>query len=265
MNYLKKRVSQIGLILLALNSTSLLASSVSGGGMTLNINATKLADAFDWDFYPEKSSFYLEEYFDSNQATSGTRNELLSDHIVDGVEEISGIGRHFTVNGSSISGLNIANDFSFSANDLTGTASGKIGLGGAMRFIMNREFSVNAETGEERGNRTITGSYSLEYDAARINAATGHSGWVIVNHIDFKIAVFDLNNVNTLLLGDSLSLSGDLSLAEGFQHMHGQTGSIIGDFSFQTTVVPVPAAIWLFASGLAGLFVSGRTNKKVVV
>jgi len=259
MNYLKKLVSQIAVMLLAVNSTPLLASSVNGGGLTLNIDSDQLAAAFTWNHDSSRPSAWLEEYFDSAQAASRTSNELLTDHIIAGPEKISGIGRQFTVNNSITTGFNEANDFSFDANDLTGTASGAIGLGGAMRFRLNNTFSIDPVTGEEVGNRAITGYYSLEYDAIRVSTTEGRSGWAVYNHHSYRASIFDLTNVATTLTGDSLTLSGDLSLAEAFNHMGGEFGSIVGDFSFQTTVVPVPAAVWLFASGLTGLgFVSRR-------
>jgi len=270
MNYLKKLVSQIAVMLLAINSPSVLASSVSGGGMTLNIDSELLAAAFHWNNDPTRPSAWLEEYFDSAQAASRTSDHLLTDHIIPGVDAISGIGREFTVNESSAIGLNgrnndVGNNFTFDANDLTGTATGVIGLGGAMRFRLNNPFFLNPETGEEEGNRAAIGYLSLEYDANRMDVAAGHSGWTIFNYNSYRADVLDLDNVLTTISGNSLTLSGDLSLAQGFVHMGGEFGSIVGDFSFQTTVVPVPAAVWLFASGLVGLFASGRTNKKVVV
>ena len=265
MNYLKKLVSQIAVMLLAFNSPPLLASSINGGGMILNINSTDLAAAFTWDVNPDRPSFYVEEYFDSTQASIRTSSELLNDHIVTGAEEISGIGRQFTVNSSITTGLNKANDFSFDANDLTGTASGAIGLGGAMRFRLNNTFSVDPVTGEELGNRAITGYYSLEYDAIRVSTTEGRSGWAVYNHHSYRASIFDLTNVATTLTGESLTLSGDLSLAEAFNHMGGDFGSIVGDFSFQTTVVPVPAAVWLFASALTGLGFVNRRKRHLQV
>jgi len=265
MNYLKKLISQIAVMLLTINTPSVLASSVSGGGMTLNIDSEQLAAAFTWDVDPSRPSFYVEEYFDATQAVSRTSAELLTDHIVAGTGEISGIGRQLAVNSVSTAGLNKANDFNFSANDLTGTATGAIGMGGAMRFRLNKSFSIDPVTGEEQGNRAITAYYTLEYDAIRADTESGRSGWAIFNHHSFRADIFDLSNISTTLTDDSLTLSGDLALAAGFNHMGGEFGSIIGDFSFQTTVVPVPAAVWLFASGLTGLFFSGRANRKAVV
>jgi len=270
MNYLKKRVSQIAVILLVINSPSVLASSVSGGSMTLNIDSEQLAAAFTWNNDPNRPSVWLEEYFDSAQAASRTKEQLLSEHIIPGPTVISGIGREFTVNGSSATGLNgsnnnVGNNFTFDANDLTGTATGVIGLGGAMRFRLNNTFIIDPVTGEEQGNRTITGYYSLEYDDTRVDATEGRSGWAVFNHHSFRARLFDLTNVATTLTGESLTLSGDLSLAEAFNHMGGEFGSIVGDFSFQTTVVPVPAAVWLFASGLIGLVGVNRRKRHLQV
>jgi len=267
MNLNKNWVSQVSFIVSSLLVLTIsfpaFASSISGGVMTLNINNTQLAAAFPHDTTTDRSSFYLEEYFNSAQAASRTSAELLTDHIVLGAGEISSVGRQFTVNGLSTTGLNIANDFEFDPNDLAGTATGAIGLGGAMRFRLDIPFITHPETGEEAGNRAINGYLSLEYNG---NAAieAGYPEWTIYNHYSFRNEVFNLENVVTDITENSLTLSGDISLAGGFVHMGGEYGTIVGDFNFQTTVVPVPAAVWLFASGLAGLFVSGRANKKVL-
>lgn len=263
----KKTISQASYALVALSASvsvsPVFALPIAGGAMTLNIDGSALASAFTHNDLPDRPSFYLEEYFNSEQAASRTSDQILTDHFISGTGQISGIGRKFAVNSSSATGLNIASNFTFDENDLTGTASGSIGLGGAMRFRINKSFIINPDTGEEEKNRAVTGYLSLEYDAESADAEAGHSGWTIFNHHTFRADVFNLDNVTTTLTANSLSLSGDLALAHGFDHMGGQTGVIVGDFNFQTTVVPVPAAVWLFASGLAGLFVSGKRNNRL--
>ena len=258
MNYNKKRVSQGCFALISLYAlvslTPAFASSVSGGAMTININGTDLAAAFTHNFDPSRPSFYLEEYFTASQAASRISNQLLEEHIIPDPMPISGSGLEFTVNTSSTSGQNQETNLSFDPSDLTGTATGGIGLGGAMRFRLNKSFTINPVTGEEEGNRTVTAYYSMEYDASKADNAAGHSGWMLVNHNSFTADVFYLDNVVTDLTTDILSLSGELALAGGFDHLGGQHGAIVGDFNFQTTVVPVPAAIWLFASAFTGLF-----------
>lgn len=241
--------------------SAVMASSVYGGAMTLNIDSTELAAAFSHSHAPNRPSFYLEEYFNANEAASRNSSTLLTDHLVPGTASIPSTGLELAVNNSSTSVPNIANSFSFDPNNLAGTAFGQIGLGGALRYRLNIPFSIS-DTGEEEGNRAITAFFSLEYDINRVTAE--HSGWAIYNHHSFRAPIYDLDNVITTLTDDSLTLTGDLALASGFNHMGGTQGAIVGDFTFQTTVVPVPAAVWLFASGLAGLFVS-RHKKQTLL
>ena len=252
----------ISLVIVSGLSVSSLASanSFQGGQLTLNLDNTAFAGAFSHNHDPSRPSIYLEEYFNSAQAASRSSSDLLADHIIPGTGEISAIGREFLVNSSTVSGLNQATNFSFDASDLTGTASGAIGLGGAMRFRVNVPFTISG-TGEEVGNRVISAFLSMDYDANRIDIAAGHSGWALVNHHTFTADVFSLDNVVTNLTANTLSLSGELSLASGFAHLGGVDGAVVGDFNFQTTVVPLPAAVWFFASGLAGLgFFRGRKH-----
>ncbi len=241
---------------------SVSASTVGGGSMTLNLNADALASAFDHDFDPARRSFYLEEYFGAAQAAGLTANELLTEHQVPGTGEISGIGRELRINGPAASGPNIATDFRFDAGNLAGTAAGAIGLGGAMRFRLDVPFTVNPDTGEEENNRIVTAYFSLEYDNRRVNPNAGHSGWVLVNQYGFRADVFELDRVVSLLGDDSLTLSGDLSLASGLNHLGGKQGTVVGNFVLQTAVVPLPAAVWLFAGASFTLFAGGVKRKR---
>jgi len=262
MNYLKKLVSSTAIVLFTISSFPSIASGINGGAMTINFDSTALAAAFVHDTDPNRPAFYLEEYFDRSSYENLSNAELLTTHFEAGTDEISGIGRELTVNDSVVIGRNKATDFSFDTADIEGTAMGAIGLGGAFRYRIDVPFNTNEE-GEETGNRTIIGDFTLEYDADR--KINGHSGWTLFNHIGWRADVFDLDNVIVDQTGDTLMLSGNLAIGEGFAHLGGSVGTIVGGFNLQTTVVPVPAAVWLFVSGLAGLFVSGRASKKAVV
>lgn len=228
------------------------ANSVLGGQMILNLNRDALAGAFTHNT-SERPAFYLEEYFDPAQAAGLTSAQILTDHIIPGTAEVNATGLQFSINGSTATAPNQVNNFTFNPGNLVGTASGKIGLGGAMRFRLDVPFRINSETNEEEGNRAIAAYLSLEYD----------SGWTIYNHHSFRAPVFDLVNVITTENDDILSMSGDMALGSGFGHMGGQVAAIIGDFSFTTTVVPIPAAMWLFASALSGLFFTRRIKGNV--
>ncbi len=261
MNYFKKLVSSTAIALFAISSFPSFASSVSGGAMTINFDSAALAAAFIHDTDPNRPAFYLEEYFDRSSYEYLSTTELLTTHFVAGTEEISGVGRELLVNGSTVNGRNKATNFTFDPSDVTGTASGAIGLGGAFRYRIDVPFNI--QDGEEAGNRTIIGDFTMEYDASR--EINGHSGWTLFNHVAWRADIFTLDNVVVDQTADTLMLSGNLAIGDGFAHLGANVGAIVGNFNLQTTVVPVPAAVWLFASGLVGLFVSGRAGKQVVV
>jgi len=238
------------------------AATVSGGAMTLNLDRDALIAGVIKDNYPDaptetfsiccRPSLYLEEYFDAS-AASKTSSQLRDENtpdLYDSVsDEISALGRQFQVNASSmpvnpLGRQNKATTFSFDPANLSGSATGQIGLGGVMRFRVDVD---------PPNNRVLFGDLDLEYIPALANAVTGQSAWILMNNIGFRIGGFDLFDVSTQLSGNTLSLSGILGLGNGFDHLGGIRDTRVGTFSFQTTVVPLPAAFWLFASGIAGL------------
>ncbi len=257
-NFTQSLQSITRLVMLQLFCAPVMALTVTGGSMTLNIDREQLANSFTHNHNPARVAFYLEEYFDSSQAASRSPSELLNGHIIPGSEEISALNRQLSITPSVSSNQHKATTFSFARNDLAGSASGVIGLGGALRYRLNIPSQINPFTGEETGNRAMTGYFSLEYDAAKVDASNAHSGWSLFNHFSFRAVVFDLSNVTLLLSDDSLSLDGELLLGQGFEHMGGNVGSLVGHFSLHTTVVPVPAAFWLFVSGLSGLLLQRK-------
>lgn len=246
------------------------AATISGGVMTLNLDRNALIAGVIQDNYPDaptetfpvccRPSLYLEEYFDATAAskTSGQLRDENTPDLYDSVsDEISALGLQFQVNASSIPAnplgrQNKANTFSFDPANLSGTATGQIGLGGVMRFRVDVD---------PPNNRVLLGDLDLEYIPALANPVTGQSGWILMNNIGFRIAGFDLFDVSTQLNGNSLSLSGILGLGSGFDHLGGIRDTRVGTFNFQTTVVPLPAAFWLFASGMLGLGASAYRKR----
>ncbi len=251
------------------------AATVSGGALTINLDRNALIAGVDLDNYPDnqtdtfpiccRPSIYVEEFFDSAAATSRTFTQLLGDNtpdLYDSVsDEISAVGLHFSVNSANPSPLpdgagfhyNEKTTFNFNPSNLLGTASGQIGFGGVIRFRVDVD---------PPKNRTLMGDMILKYDPANEGFSPGQSGWTLINKIGFTTGAFDLFDVSTSLSGDTLALSGVLGLGDGFDHLGGIGDTRVGTFSFQTTVVPVPTAIWLFASGLAGLSAVGRSKRK---
>jgi hypothetical protein len=251
-------------IVCTLVSLNVQASMVSGGALILNIDRDALIAGIPLDNTPAPS-IYVEEFFDASSALK-TQSQILNDNtpinLTDyAANEISAVDLQFAVNDASIATnptlrSNRPTTFAFDPNDLFGTATGSIGLGGVIRFRVD----VQPPT-----NRLILGDMTLEYDPALESASSGRSGWVLTNHIGFDIGAFNLFDVTTNLTGDNLILSGDLGLGDGFNHLGGITDARVGTFSFQTTVVPVPSAVWLFMSGLCTLFFSGCPKKKIVL
>lgn len=223
------------------------ASVVGGGVMTMNLDRKALAAAFDFD-ETEAPSIYLEEFFDVAAASGRTRDQILEDHLVAGSGEINANGLTFTINGRTVENADGRNsmptDFSFNRADFAGTATGAIGLAGATRF--------RVDTGLEQ-NRIVSGDYTLEFDAENIDAASGRSGWTLYNHLYFESESFNLFDVQMETLEGSLLLSGLIGVGEGFEHLRGTKDAIVGDFTLQAAVIPLPAACWMFFSALLGL------------
>lgn len=230
------------------------AAKVSGGTLILNLDRDALAASVALDT-TAAPSIYLEEFFDAQAVAGRTNKQILEDHLVAGVDEIQATGLELAVNGPTVSNPPGRNSqpttLTFDPGDLEGSVTGAVGFGGAARFRI--------DTGTQ-GNRILSGDYTLEYDSANIDPNTGRSGWTLYNHLYYRADAFYLFNVVTDLSTAALILSGDLGLGSSFNHLGGTTNAIVGNFSLQANLVPIPAAVWLFISGLAGLGLLGRAR-----
>lgn len=248
---------------LLLLSSSVQAATISGGSLTLNLDRDALIAGTLLDNTPAPS-IYVEEFWDASAASKtflelrdGNTPTNLADYASN---EISAVGLQYSVNNSVIPAnpagrQNRATTFSFDPNNLLGTASGAIGVNGVVRFRVD----VNPPN-----NRIMLGDMTLEYHPELENATpgSGRSGWLLVNHIGFDADAFELFDVVTQLNGTLLSINGKLGFGWGFDHLGATDARLnatrIGNFSFQTTVVPVPGAVWLFASGVIGMLFNKR-------
>lgn len=266
-----KNLPKIGLLSLGMGvsicmAQPLQAATLSAGVLTLNLDRDRLIAGVVLDSYPNTPlhvpSIYLEEFFDAsaaNQSFVEIRDSLTPTDLFDvAANEISASNLQFSVNGAAISAnplgrKNQVTDFTFNPVDLLGSANGNIGLNGVLRFRIDVK---------PPSNRIMLGDMSLAYDPELEGATPGRSGWVITNHIGFDAGAFELFNVTTSLNGNVLNLNGDLGFGNGFDHLGADAAransTLIGDFSFQATVVPVPAAVWLFLSGVFNLVWLGR-------
>jgi hypothetical protein len=244
------------------------AATLSSGVLTLNLDREALKAGLDLDNYPDTPiqvpSIYLEEFFDASAANkpyTEIRDSLTPIDPYDvAANEIPATNLKFKVNGASIPPnpffrRNQATDFSFETSDVLGTATGNIGLNGVLRFRVDVTPPFN---------RVLLGDMSLAYNRVLDGVSPGRSGWTLTNHIGFDAGAFELFNVTTTLNGNILNLNGDLGFGNGFDHLGARDArlaqSIIGNFSFQATVVPVPAAVWLFLTGVLNMLWLGRRH-----
>jgi len=136
--------------------------------------------------------------------------------------------------------------------DSSNTSAGQIGLSGALRM----------------GEPTGLGGYLSPYD---FNLTKAAGVWTIFgNGAGFGNApVFTLSSVNeSLNTSGELLLSGDLQWAGGFGYalvLGANTSTVIGSFNLAPSAVPVPAAVWLFGTGLVGLIGAGKRKKVQMV
>lgn len=225
------------------------AASVTSGALTMNLDRDALAQMI---VNPSGTppTLYLEEFWNGPASASLTSTQINTAGVADlvpGTGEIPATGLVYDVTGATVTnptGRAIqATNFTYDPSDLTGTASGQIGLGGVMRFLGNFPGIF------------VTGDFALKYDATRVGNTADGSGWYLLNNYSFPIPVFELTDVTAGSDPFSLALSGNLKWSPEVTSAFfspSDLGTTVGTFAFASPV-PVPAAAWLFGSGLIGL------------
>lgn len=149
----------------------------------------------------------------------------------------------------------------YQSDDFLGTVAGKLGFGGVLRIGFG-DLTPGNDPDLGFGVQGI-GDFSLSYDR-------DESKWVLLSNTgrgnpDHKrgIAPFDLTEVQVdMSVEDQLTISGVLTSS---RERDGRFVPLenLGTFSMtaSTAVVPVPAAVWLFGSGLLGLLGVKRKRK----
>ncbi|ANE53777.1 hypothetical protein [Methylomonas sp. DH-1] len=126
----------------------------------------------------------------------------------------------------------------------------------------------------------ITGDYSLLYNPnnrqnawADLGQDGTPSGWYLQNNVSFSMVVYELTNlVVSYTDANHWQMSGDLLMSpENADFLHGARLADMGDFCLgvgshsgcgQVSTVPVPAALWLFISGLTGMFIGRLPGRR---
>lgn len=215
------------------------AASIVAGSMSVTYDQTAFASLFlsTIDHFGQASSNSLDLATITNPGTPGDSTGVWSGLAfgVNGAAPLSPDGRAIQGTG-----------FTYNPANLTGSATGQIGLGGFTRF-------------DGGAGLFYIGDYQLRFDGSRTTGV--YSGWYLQNNAGFPANAFDLANVTTTVGAEGFELSGDLvPNSDSFFAFYGLTGADMGNFSFSGSTVPEPSAAILGACSLLGLLARRRRN-----
>lgn len=187
-------------------------------------------------------------------AGTGTTNEIAGQATG---RHVKGLGSDFGINSATLAGTG------------SSAATQALGMTGVQGFWMPYYGS--------NGGNLFYGDFSLRYSAtsrqtkwnqAGISGSTP-TGWYIQNNISFAAVAYDLANLQLEFTdANNWKLSGDLlNSPENSGFVKSANLADFGDFCLgvgsyagcgQISSVPLPGALWLFASGIAGIMIGAR-------
>lgn len=251
-----------------------LLNANSGGTFTMNFDRDALAvSSFGSVANP---GYFLVEYFDTMESdyttrtdssfyyNNPTRVEIPAVNLVHDITPVSATNPSGQVSGRYVRAT--TPDFAIDSETLTGT--GTMGMTGVEMFRGNFSGTL------------LNGDYTLKYDpdarqimwdAFGISGTPG--GWYLQNNISFSAVGYELGNLRIQYssAGDWM-LSGDLLLSpENAVFIKNAVLADMGDFCLgvgaysgcgQVAAVPLPAAAWLFASGIVGFAINGYRRSR---
>jgi hypothetical protein len=230
--------------------------ATSGGTFAFNLDRDALAP-YVFGSALGNNGYYLANFWDTSASDYANPSNSASYFIGN-------------VGNTEIPAVNLVLDVTATGSDPTGQASGRHVVATTVGFGIDSN-TLEGMAGEKLGmtgiqgfyapnypGRVVNGDFSLQYDATR--QTSGRSGWFLANNISFTMAVYDLANLNlTVSDANNWQLSGDLWMApENADMLLGPQLADVGSFqlgvgSYTVSAVPIPAAAWLFASGILGL------------
>jgi hypothetical protein len=239
----------------------------AGGTFTLSFDRNALG-AYVFGSTLGNNGYYLANFWDGAASDYSNQANTASSFIAStGSTEISALNlvHNLMPTGPNPTGqatgrhvMGTTAGFSLDTSSLAGVGGEKLGMTGVEGFYLPNYGG---------GSRIINGDFSLQYDTIR--QTNGRSGWYLANNISYTLAVYDLANLNlTRTAGDSTNwqLTGDVWMSpENASMLLGSAYTDVGNFSLgvgsYATPVPVPAAAWLFGSGLMGVFGFARRRQ----
>lgn len=245
---------------------AILQAPANGGTFTMNLDRNALSPYY---------GYFLSSFW--NGAASDYSNPINSgDNLVSqvGKTEISALNQVFDLTPIGPNPKNQADvrfvkgtsaDFAIDTETLAGVENTRIGMTGVQGFYAPYWQTICCGL----GGGLVNGDFSVAYDTER--QTDGRSGWYLDNHIYFTMAVYDFSNLSvTYTDANNWQMSGDLLMSpENGGMLQGASLNDVGDFclgigSFagcgQVSAVPLPNAIWLFATSLIGL--GGLSSRK---
>lgn len=273
------------------------AANVRGGvgQLVLNIDHDKMMDHPRTRESPRNSgnfvpySSFIENYYDqatANQlkgyelirgAQDGYQPEASTDNLVFGVNPIDVVHPLTTIDPTLFpnpedfrDGFHhylAPSDFYFDPNDVEGTAMGQIGFGGVLRIGFGDLTSATPDLGfGVQGIGDFALSYNREESEWELKSNTGRGSPssqrgrkpFSLEEVVVDASIDDELTISGILRSTSRSRrTGELSDGRFVP------GEVLGTFSMTTatTVVPIPAAVWLFGTGLMGLMGVKRRKK----
>jgi hypothetical protein len=252
---------------------SLLHAS-QGGTFTMNMDRNALALSTKGSV--DNPGHFMVHYYDTAESDFTTRSdssiyfnnplrtEVSASNLVHDITPISSTNPSGQAPGRFVKST--TPDFAVDSDNLT--ATGSLGMTG-----------IELYKGLYNG-ALIYGDYSLTYNPAYRQEAyddfgisTYPSGWYLQNNVSFSAVVYELENLQLIFAdANNWKLSGDLLFSpENAGLLKVVKWADAGDFCLgfgsyagcgQVSAVPIPAAAWMFVTGLAGLGVNSYRRER---
>lgn len=228
---------------------------ISGGTITINYDANALASFAGGSNTVGNRYIYIDEFFDAsfnNQVIGAATAPILDAVAIDSTALVHDINAQ----GTTSNGVRALKDttLNFIGTPSDGSASGQIGLSGSTRISSDIVPGLAGASllWDDLGMEYTGGAWSFFTDDTAVFGGFG------------KNTLFDVDNVVETVTENNILITGDLKF--GLQwgaFLGGLQGQDVGSFTLETTIVPLPAAIWLFGASLAGLVGVKRKNTQI--
>ena len=225
--------------LLLAHSASAVTIPVTSGTVVLDLDPVALG-SLNYGTDPNIRALILEEFFRGDEDRNRTYDQILSQHIVPNFTEIPAQCLKCEINGTSVTNLNdprpgpqrhrVPSTFTYDPANVTGTASGVIGLTGITRYI-----------GDFTGG-FVLGDFDIRYNLSATEYPYPNRGWVFVNNYAFiGVPAFETANVTVTATGGKLVVEGDLTMSYELDlyFFPGDWGKKIGTFRLETPTAAV--------------------------